>query len=311
MARHEENLLIWFPNFLKYNLPESPNVILSWPRLYQGLPECDLKYLVLISAKATIGACSEAFTKAFQKAFAEDLAEASRHPMPNLLALSSELQEEKKEEENTNVFSSAAPEADAPAAGDGASDDVALPVQGSMPEEQKPEPSVMEPEAEKPKDHFAEVVDLYNRLLVEEQPQGRKLPKCTALSDKRRSLIKARCKTLKTLDEWEEYFRRVARCPWLMGDGSEWRAAFDWLLNVSNFLKVQEGNFLPDTEKKAAKRLPLLSKAVDFVSRYVAAGEDAAAMVALFCQHNRLEVADYEPAVLAAIGNPARQEVAA
>ena len=47
--------------------------------------------------------------------------------------------------------------------------------------------------------------------------------------------------------------------------------------------------------------LPKLDKAVAFVKRYVASGEDAAAMVATFCRHERLDVETYEPAILAAL----------
>ena len=29
--------LVWFPNFLRHNMPESPNVVRSWAGAFQGL----------------------------------------------------------------------------------------------------------------------------------------------------------------------------------------------------------------------------------------------------------------------------------
>lgn len=44
MAAFEEKAnLIWFPNFLKYNRPENPNVIKSWVGAFEDLPECALR----------------------------------------------------------------------------------------------------------------------------------------------------------------------------------------------------------------------------------------------------------------------------
>ncbi|HEV2576478.1 MAG TPA: hypothetical protein VGU25_04635 [Acidobacteriaceae bacterium] len=43
MARHDEKAcFMWFPNFLKYNRPESPNVVKSWPEAFDMLPECNM-----------------------------------------------------------------------------------------------------------------------------------------------------------------------------------------------------------------------------------------------------------------------------
>ena len=35
--------LVWFPNFLRHNMPESPNVVRSWVGAFRDLPESPLK----------------------------------------------------------------------------------------------------------------------------------------------------------------------------------------------------------------------------------------------------------------------------
>lgn len=89
--------LIWAPNFLKYNEPESPNVVRSWGNVVDLLPECELKSEVLLGAKALISRRSEAFTKALPKAFLEALPEALSKGMPN-----QEQEQEQEPESLTN-----------------------------------------------------------------------------------------------------------------------------------------------------------------------------------------------------------------
>src|SRR5271155_2989311 len=50
----EEAHFLWFPNFLKYNTPESPNVVKSWGKALQYLPECYLKSALMVQVKAFI-----------------------------------------------------------------------------------------------------------------------------------------------------------------------------------------------------------------------------------------------------------------
>jgi len=244
IAKHDESLLIWFPNFLKYNQPESPNVIKSWRRGFEELPESGLKVEILISVKATVGALS----KAFQQAFAEVFSEAFEQPSANHRAYNIEHRTKEgtyvplsKSQGDCDVQVSAPP---------------SEPEAAERPEEQKEEsaPMPLQPKG-KPKSkaekeaEFAEaVVALFNRVLVDEQPEGRKLPKVTKVTPPRVTLVKARakaCPELKQLAGWEAYFQLVSRCPYLMGEVNDWIAKFDWLLQVGNFIKVREGNYLP------------------------------------------------------------------
>jgi len=61
--------LIWFPNFIKYNPPESPNVVKAWIKALDYLPECDTKSLIIQNIKDFL----KGFSEAFQEAFALDL----------------------------------------------------------------------------------------------------------------------------------------------------------------------------------------------------------------------------------------------
>ena len=57
------------PNFLKYNSPESPNVVRSWDSYLDYLPECELKSLSIQRAKDFIEGLGEGFRKGLPKAF--------------------------------------------------------------------------------------------------------------------------------------------------------------------------------------------------------------------------------------------------
>ncbi len=61
--------LIYIPNFLKYNRPYNTNVLISWIKIYDELPNCHLKDEFYQSFKVFMEAVSEAFQKAFQEHF--------------------------------------------------------------------------------------------------------------------------------------------------------------------------------------------------------------------------------------------------
>jgi hypothetical protein len=60
---------LWLPNFSKYNKPESPNVVKSWPDAFDLIPECSLKYELFEQLKVFVKGLSEAFGQAFIEAF--------------------------------------------------------------------------------------------------------------------------------------------------------------------------------------------------------------------------------------------------
>jgi hypothetical protein len=72
MVEHDGKAhLVALPNFIRYNAPESPNVVRAWVGAVDLLPECDLKTLVLQRAKASAEGLSKAFAQAFGEAFAK------------------------------------------------------------------------------------------------------------------------------------------------------------------------------------------------------------------------------------------------
>ncbi|MGO4643242.1 hypothetical protein AB4Z43_32960 [Mesorhizobium sp. 2RAF45] len=94
MAEHDEKgSVIALPNFLKYNQPESPNVVKAWAACLDLIPEGDLKTLTIQRAKAFLKGKTKAFTEALPKAFAEALAK----PMPN-----QEQEQEQEQEPNSD-----------------------------------------------------------------------------------------------------------------------------------------------------------------------------------------------------------------
>lgn len=65
----EEASLITYPNFVRHNEPESPNVVLSWAHVLLSLPECPLLFRHILRSGKHIERMHEAFGKAFLKAF--------------------------------------------------------------------------------------------------------------------------------------------------------------------------------------------------------------------------------------------------
>jgi hypothetical protein len=76
----EEGLVLAYPeskiivakNFLKYNKPESPNVIRAWGKAFEMLPECNAKKELFLKVKGLVQGYGEGFKKAFSETFAEE-----------------------------------------------------------------------------------------------------------------------------------------------------------------------------------------------------------------------------------------------
>lgn len=74
MVEHDAKAcLIALPRFLKYNRPESPNVVKAWIGAVDLLPECDLKTRVIARAQGYAEGMREAFGEAFREAFAKSM----------------------------------------------------------------------------------------------------------------------------------------------------------------------------------------------------------------------------------------------
>lgn len=77
-----EAKFICFPNFLKHNLPESPNVVRSWGKLDGLLPECELRDKHYQYVKAFVKGLGEAFREAFPEGWRKAMPNPEPEPEP-------------------------------------------------------------------------------------------------------------------------------------------------------------------------------------------------------------------------------------
>lgn len=98
MVRFDEaSSYLWLPNFLKYNRPESPNVVKSWEDILDYLPECALLNEMITKVASMVSTMSEAFVEALPHAF--------RKAMPNQEQEQKQKQEQEKNKECASDFS--------------------------------------------------------------------------------------------------------------------------------------------------------------------------------------------------------------
>lgn len=77
----EDAHFLWLPNFLKHNQPESPNVVRSWVKALDYLPECGLRTRMMQHAQAFVFKLSPTFQEALPEVFlkaSESLPESLR-----------------------------------------------------------------------------------------------------------------------------------------------------------------------------------------------------------------------------------------
>jgi hypothetical protein len=102
-------------------------------------------------------------------------------------------------------------------------------------------------------DFYLKITDCFNTVL-----KGI-LPKCSVLTKKRISNLKARILENKTerseLSWWENYFEIIKKSDFLCGRKNkiDFLASFDWIINPSNMVKILEGNY---DEKQIDDGLP-------------------------------------------------------
>lgn len=82
MLEYDEAGIFWIKNFLKYNPPENPKVVISWSSLLDLLPECQL--LIKI-AKSVLKAC-ETRGEAYVKALHPEFKKLAKYDMSNGMA---------------------------------------------------------------------------------------------------------------------------------------------------------------------------------------------------------------------------------
>jgi len=83
--------VVWIPGAIKYNRPESPNVVRGWSIHWDEIPGCDLKTEAYAFLKAYLEGLGEGFGKAFDEACRQPWC----HPSPN--------QEQEQEQEQETL----------------------------------------------------------------------------------------------------------------------------------------------------------------------------------------------------------------
>ena len=113
--------LVWLPQALKHNKPESPNVVKSWRIELDLLPECDLKQKALDQIRETLlvmgGSYAEAFDEVYKiapkkespKAISKPYAKPFDKPMPNQEQEQEQEQKQEQEQEQTPTATPLAP----------------------------------------------------------------------------------------------------------------------------------------------------------------------------------------------------------
>lgn len=75
--------VVWLPNAIRHNAPESPNVVKSWRDAIDQVPECELKTTALAQFEAFLEGKGQAFAKAFREVFKEGSSKPLLDPSPN------------------------------------------------------------------------------------------------------------------------------------------------------------------------------------------------------------------------------------
>lgn len=102
------------------------------------------------------------------------------------------------------------------------------------PQEGKEEPAKAQKSDAVP---YEQIKELYNSICVS-------LPKIMNIEGARRKAVGARWKTYKTLETFEELFRKTEASDFMKGNNERnWTADFDWIMRPTNMAKVMEGKY--------------------------------------------------------------------
>ncbi|HRH72972.1 MAG TPA: hypothetical protein PLM62_07755 [Zoogloea sp.] len=216
--------LMWLPNAIKHNKPESPNVVKSWAAEFDLLPECPLKLEALEAIKTFVCALGTGFSGAFAGAFeshGKPSDKASGKPSGKPSGKTMPNQEQEQEQE--------------------------VKVEGDMP-----------PVSSKAADPcpYQQIIDLYHEAM----PNN---PRCKVPNPARRAAIKARwveaakltCKPFgydnreDGLKAWRTFFEICADSDFLTGRAPATNgrppfvASIDFLMRQQRFAEILENKY--------------------------------------------------------------------
>ena len=98
MVEYDSRGLFWVRNYMKYNGPDNPKVVISWSSALDLLPECPLLYKVLESARNHCVSRGKGFPKAFNDTLGNCLQYGMPYGMPY------KEKEKEKEKEYLDVY---------------------------------------------------------------------------------------------------------------------------------------------------------------------------------------------------------------
>lgn len=97
--------LVWLPKSLKYNKPESPNVVRSWRTEIDLLPECELKIEALAEIRKFLESQGPSYVQAFDEVTSERQIKGFGKPSVKPLPKTTPNQEQEQEQEQLKINS--------------------------------------------------------------------------------------------------------------------------------------------------------------------------------------------------------------
>lgn len=257
--------LVWLPNALKHNKPESPNVVRSWRDEIELLPECDLKNEAIASIRNHLMALGAAYLQAFDEILTDEnkpSSKASRKASPKATPNQEQEQEQEKEidhgtsagaddlpqqaqisesESGLNPEQLAVPESGLNP--DGPTE----PVSGLTPEQVSEPAAGLNPERTSgpvppaEKINYQTILDVYHEVLPE-------MPRVKILTDDRKKHLRTFWKKYQFDDrKWRSYLGYIAtHCRWMLTDRPNGRGGFwkcknlDYLITERCYVAVKE-----------------------------------------------------------------------
>jgi hypothetical protein len=220
MVKHDKKAsFVWLPKFLKYNKPESPNVVKAWGDAYDLLPECPLKIQLSQQIKDFVQGLSKGFHEALPEAFAK----------------TSLNQEQEQEQEQDKTVPS--PDGDSSSSRDENASASPEPAKRKTENEAANNGKKRSRQTPCPQE---KILKAYHEILPE-------LPVVQSWSGASRKNLQTRWRedsTRQNLDWWRWFFREyVRKSDFLMGRVNDFRADMDWIVRPSNFQKILNGRY--------------------------------------------------------------------
>ena len=218
--------LVWLPNALKHNKPESPNVVRSWRVELDLLPECDLKNEAIARIRENLESIGQPYVQAFDEVLCGGSKKHSPKPSDKPSAKAMPNQEQEQEQE-LNTSPDGDVESDA-----GEQSSTAL-----------------------PRCPHAKLIEVFAEHLPMLPTPKTELWGGTRARDMRNRwkwVLTAKAQSGKRYAETEDeavdffvrFFGYVAKSDFLTGRNGKWAGCtLAWLMEEANFAKVMEGNF--------------------------------------------------------------------